>query len=120
MPTSVAKIREAAVSEDVTLGSIETVTEATATQFEQALQLWTAVLGADHTIVDRTSLALRKPPPLRLRSPYQLFSRGFTGNAFVSRIVSGFRFIPSAAARIGDMDLRFPWPVRTCCSILAG
>jgi len=34
-----------------------TVTQDTATQFEQALQLWTAVLGADHTIVDRTSLA---------------------------------------------------------------
>src|SRR5712671_3060813 len=57
MPTSVDKIPEAAVPGDGTLGNIETVTEVTATQFEQALQLWTAVLGADHTIVDRTSLA---------------------------------------------------------------
>jgi len=40
-----------------TLGNIETVTLDRLTRLEQALEHWTALLGADHTILERTSLA---------------------------------------------------------------
>jgi 4-cresol dehydrogenase (hydroxylating) len=36
---------------------LQSITQDTATRLEQALERWTAVLGADHTIVDGTRLA---------------------------------------------------------------
>jgi 4-cresol dehydrogenase (hydroxylating) len=36
---------------------LQSLTQDTATRFEQALEQWTAILGADHTVVDRSRLS---------------------------------------------------------------
>ncbi len=49
--------RPAASSEEPKLGSIQALRDDPAARLEQALERWTALLGAAHTIVDRSSRA---------------------------------------------------------------
>ena len=103
---------------------LQSITQDTATRLEQALERWTAVLGADHTIVDRTRLAAAETATFSTTQSVPAILRPANTSQIQEclRIANRFRIpvYPISSGKNWGMDLQFPWPIRACCSILAG